>query len=178
MCIGSGQQRFKFKNAESQLMSMAHGERKQTRAMVFQAKSLANCPQISNQMPSNELAISFACTLTITDVRYDITYYGAFLKEIPRRLGSSVALDASVKAVVTAYPYFRHQNFSPDVYMEYCNSLRALRESLNDPVEAQSPNTLCAVYLITICQVRQLVFRFFLGQLYLIRSITELAWEI
>jgi hypothetical protein len=140
-------------------MKVEHGERKRTRA-VAQAKILANCPLISNQMPGNELAISFANTLTITDVRYDITYYGAFLKEIPRRLGSSVALDASVKAVVTAYPYFRHQNFSPDAYMEYCNSLRALRESLNDPIEAQSPNTLCAVYLITICQVRHFVIRF------------------
>jgi hypothetical protein len=62
--------------------------------------------------------------------------------------------------------------------MEYCNSLRALRESLNDPVEAQSPNTLCAVYLITICQVRHLVLGFFFGSLELILSITELAWEI
>lgn len=158
MCIGSGQQRFKFKNAESQLMKQANGGRKRARAVVSQAKILANCPQISSQMPGNDLAASFANTLTMNDVRWDITYYGAFLNEIPRRLGSSVALDASVKAVVTAYPYFRHQNFSPDAYMEYCNSLRALRESLNDPVEAQSPNTLCAVYLITICQVRYALF--------------------
>lgn len=124
--------------------------------MISPARVLENCPSIPDQVPGNALAASFAKTLTITDVRYDITYYGAFLRDTPRRLGSSVALDASVKAVVTACPYFRHQNFSPDAYMEYCNSLRALRESLNDPVEARSPNTLCAVYLITICQVRHL----------------------
>lgn len=137
-------------------MRASNPKPKRTRTVISQARVLENCLSIPNQVPGNALSTSFAKTLTITDVRYDITYYGAFLRDIPRRLGSSAALDASVKAVVTAYPYLHHQNFTPDAYMEYCNSLRALRESLNDPVEARSSNTLCAVYLITICQVRHL----------------------
>ncbi|KAJ5169235.1 uncharacterized protein N7482_004829 [Penicillium canariense] len=152
LCIGSGQQRFKFKNTESGLTKMTQAEPRRTRAVISPATTVANSFQILMQIPGDKLAALFANTLANTDVRYDITYYGVFLKEIPRRLGHSVALDASVKAVVTAYPYFRHQNFGADAYMEYCNSLRALRESLNDPVQARSLDTLCAVYLISICQ--------------------------
>lgn len=105
------------------------------------------------QVPSNELASSLIGTLNITDIRYALEYYGYFLKDIPRRLGSSAALDAAVKALVTAYPYFHGRDFPPDALLQYGRSLRALRESLGDSNEARSANTLCAVYIITICQV-------------------------
>jgi hypothetical protein len=105
------------------------------------------------QVPDNELASSLIGTLNITDIRYALEYYGYFLKDIPRRLGSSAALDAAVKALVTAYPYFHDRDFPPEALMYYGRSLRSLRDTLDDPTEARSVNTLCAVYLITICQV-------------------------
>ncbi|KAJ5095007.1 hypothetical protein N7532_007298 [Penicillium argentinense] len=149
-CIGSGQQRFKFKNAESNPIS---GQKavKRSRAIVPSARAMASI-EIAVQIPNNELASSLIGTLNITDIRYALEYYGYFLKDIPRRLGSSVALDAAVKALVTAYPYFHARDFPPDALLHYGRSLRALRESLNDPSEARSANTLCAVYIITICQ--------------------------
>lgn len=100
------------------------------------------------------LSASFVDSLKISDIRYDLAYYGPFLHDIPRRLGSSRALDAAVKTLVTAYPYFHGRGFPPCVFVNFGSSLRALRECLSDPVEARSFNTLCAVYLITICQVR------------------------
>jgi hypothetical protein len=104
-------------------------------------------------IPDSELASSLIGTLKITDIRYALEYYGYFLKDIPRRLGSSAALDAAVKALVTAYPYFHSRDFPPEVLMHYGRSLRSLRDTLDDDIEARSVNTLCAVYLITICQV-------------------------
>lgn len=105
------------------------------------------------QVPGNELAASFIETLQIRDIRYSLEYYGSFLHDIPRRLGTSAPLDAAVKALVASYPFFHNRDFPPEALIYHGRSLRVLRESLNDPVEARSANTLCAVYLITICQV-------------------------
>ncbi|OQE28611.1 hypothetical protein PENSTE_c003G08668 [Penicillium steckii] len=149
-CIGSGKQRFKFKHADSKATTgqKALGRR---RAIIPSTRAAASL-KITRQVPSNELASSLIGSLNITDIRYALEYYGYFLKDIPRRLGNSPALDAAVRALVTAYPYFHGRDFPPEALMHYGRSLRTLRESLNDPVEARSANTLCAVYIITICQ--------------------------
>lgn len=65
-------------------------------------------------------------------------------------------LDAATQALVSLYPFLRglyRREVPRDVLMLYGKSLRALRESLDDPVEVRSPYTLCSVYLISICQV-------------------------
>jgi hypothetical protein len=86
-------------------------------------------------------------------VRYDITYYGPFLRDLPRRFGSSPVLDAAATALVSSYPYFQKQDVPPAVLVKFGKALKALRECLKDPINARSPDTLCAIYLISICQV-------------------------
>ncbi|KAK6594953.1 hypothetical protein H4I96_10684 [Botrytis cinerea] len=57
-------------------------------------------------MPGNRtisVAGSFISVLEVKDIRYDIGVYGTFLTEIPKRLGTSAALDASVNAISTSY---------------------------------------------------------------------------
>lgn len=102
---------------------------------------------------TSRLAAAFVTTLQVTDVRHAVTYYGPFLREIPQRLGSSPVLDSAVKAVTTAYPFLRTRGFPPTALAHYGQSLRALRDCLNNPSEARTPHTLCAVYLIIVCQV-------------------------
>ncbi|KAJ5659422.1 hypothetical protein N7507_005873 [Penicillium longicatenatum] len=104
------------------------------------------------QVPSDTLTIWFVNTLEIQDVRYDITYYGPFLRDLPRRFGSSPVLDAAATALVSSYPYFQKQDVPPAVLVKFGKALKALRECLKDPISARSPNTLCAIYLISICQ--------------------------
>jgi hypothetical protein len=104
-------------------------------------------------VPTNRLAACFVNTLDIGDIRYDITFYGPFLKDLPRRLGHSAALDAAVKVLAASYPYFYGRVVPRDVLIKYGKALRTLREALNDPAEIRSPDTLCAIYLISICQV-------------------------
>ena len=106
--------------------------------------------------PSNEttmVASKFASTLEVTDLRYDLAWYGAFLKDIPRRLGSNDALDASVSALTVAHSSLHTRQKSPEIFVKYGKALKALRTCLNDPIKARTVETLCAIYLIIICQV-------------------------
>jgi hypothetical protein len=83
----------------------------------------------------------------VTDVRYDLACYGGFLNQIPARLGKNPALDASVGAITAAFPSLYTQQLPPDAISRYIDALRALRT-------ANSVDTLCAIYLILVCQVR------------------------
>ncbi|KAJ5080881.1 hypothetical protein N7456_013591 [Penicillium angulare] len=67
-------------------------------------------------------------------------------------LGSNRALDAATQALVAVYPHFRGSDVAPNALQSYGNSLRVLRETLSEPGQVRSPYTLCAIYLMTICQ--------------------------
>lgn len=96
---------------------------------------------------------AFTSTLEVTDPRYDISCYGVFLEDIPRRLGRNEALDASVEALTAAFPSL-HTNETPrHVLVKYGQSLKMLRKCMCDPNQAQTAETLCAVYMTMICQV-------------------------
>ena len=106
---------------------------------------------------SNEATImlnDFIQKLQVRDPRYDLVWaYGALINEIPRRLGTNAALDASVLAMTSAISGIGHIRKSPEVFRRYGNALRALKTCLNDPVAVRSSSTLCAIYLVWICQV-------------------------
>ncbi|KAJ6171760.1 hypothetical protein N7470_000827 [Penicillium chermesinum] len=147
-CEGSGQQRYKFQHADSSQPVQPRSRRRRSAVAV-------PGPKIAQQLPTDALLSCFISTLQIHDVRYAITYYGLFLHDLPRRLGQSAALDASVKSLVTSYPYFHKvhgRDFPQEVLVDYGRSLRVLRETLSDPRACHSPDTLCAIYLISVCQ--------------------------
>lgn len=95
---------------------------------------------------------AFISVLNVSDLRYDISGFGAFLRELPRRLGRNKALDASVNALTVVFPALYLQEPSPAMLAAYVHALRCLRITLADRVTAQTPETLCAIYLITLCQ--------------------------
>jgi hypothetical protein len=99
------------------------------------------------------IAAKFIEVLQVTDIRYALVYYGPFFRDIPRRLGQSPVLDSAVHAISAAYPFLHTGSYSPTALARYGKSLRALRECLDNADEARASNTLCAVYLITVCQV-------------------------
>ncbi|CAI7636164.1 unnamed protein product [Penicillium glandicola] len=107
------------------------------------------------QPSCNQLVNRFISTLDISDIRFDISFYGPFLKDLPRRLGESAVLDAAAQALISSHPFLHRRpggEAPRDVLMLFGKSLRALRECLDNPVEVRSPHTLCAIYLISICQ--------------------------
>lgn len=95
---------------------------------------------------------SLCSALAVTDIGFDLSIYGPFFKDIPRRLGRNAALDASARALTIASPTLRTHQPSPEAIKCYVTALRCLQAALRDPVQAVSSETLCAVYLVMICQ--------------------------
>ncbi|KAK5657187.1 hypothetical protein OQA88_3245 [Cercophora sp. LCS_1] len=91
----------------------------------------------------------------VTDARFDLTVYGYFLEEIPSRLGRNLALDAAVQTLTVAFSFLLSRQTGSDraeVLRSYNDALRCLRDCLNDPMSAHTSETLCAVYLVMVCQ--------------------------
>lgn len=112
-------------------------------------------PRLSRS-PSNDTTTTITClisALEVKDIRYDITCYGEFLKHVPRRLGTNSALDASALALSSTYASLSTHQASPKTVAAYVNALQAVRASLSDPVQARTTDTLCAIYMVMICQV-------------------------
>lgn len=99
------------------------------------------------------IAGRFIAALEVSDIRYSLSSYGDFLEHIPRRLGRSEALDASVKALVSAFPYHYTRHLPQDALANYIDALKALRICLNCLDKRLAPETLSAIYIIMICQV-------------------------
>lgn len=110
--------------------------------------------------PTNELTsltTRFIKTITrTTDLRYNLWWsFGAFMEEVPRRLGTNEALDRSIEALTAAHAGFCSVTGSGatiEALTKYSQALRSLRVYLNDRVHAQSSNTLCAVMILLLSQ--------------------------
>ncbi|KAJ5501874.1 hypothetical protein N7463_004748 [Penicillium fimorum] len=153
-CVGGGQQRYMFRNQSLKAMQAQGAESQSELRSIFSSKTVVFV-EGPTQVPSTEtriMAAAFVAAFQVTDIRYAVAYYGPFLRDIPRRLGNSTVLDSAVGAISAAYQFLHTGSYPSSVLVRYGQSLRALRECLNNPVEARTPNKLCAVYLIIICQ--------------------------
>jgi hypothetical protein len=150
-CTGSGQQRYIFKEQMSTVRSTSV---RQPKALVPPVRGLPRSP--SNETTS--IANAFIFILEVNDLRYDLSCYGAFLTDIPKRLGSNIALDASVNFLTNAFSSLYTHQQSLTTLSKYVNALKALRICLDDPAQAWTANTLCAIYLLLICQVGTTTF--------------------
>lgn len=105
------------------------------------------------QNVSTVLASKFIAALEVEDLRYSLRCYGDFLEQIPKRLGHSDALDASVKALSSVFSVHYTRQLPPDALVNYINALKALRLCLSCKDEKLAPETLSAIYIMMICQV-------------------------
>ncbi|KAL2871028.1 Zn(II)2Cys6 transcription factor domain-containing protein [Aspergillus lucknowensis] len=136
-CVGSGQRRFKFKEGYAS---------KQQGAIILSTFA---------RVPTNDtlqITRDFIEVLQVTDIRYDVTWYGPFLENIPCRIGSSAALDAAIAAVTGAVKALRTRQGFPDAMTKYVKGWKALRTCLSDPEQTKSIHTVVAIYLMMICQ--------------------------
>ncbi|KAK3944423.1 hypothetical protein QBC46DRAFT_374280 [Diplogelasinospora grovesii] len=141
-CVGCGERRYKFINQSTGSPSAT------SRAAQPACQGVPATP--SNQRTI--VADAFLSALKVTDVRFDLSIYGSFLKDIPKRLGTNEALDASVEALTTALPWIQSRRETPEMFDRYAHALKTLRLCLDDPVKGRSPDTLCALYLVVVCQ--------------------------
>lgn len=167
-CVGSGERRFKFKEERRFNKSPETDDDRQiatkqeAREFTATAAAVSAAEKAARTIflpPSNELTFLtsvFVQTLKpSTDLRYNLVWnYGGFLAEVPQRLGANEALDASVYAVCAAHSSFcLYKDISVEALTKYSHALRMLRVCLDDPVKASTPETLCAVLMLLICQV-------------------------
>jgi hypothetical protein len=149
-CIGGGQRRFKFIQIEERNVA-----KQQKTSPESQTRAIAKLGRPSFAL-ANEvtwLTSSFAFNLNVKDPRFDLSCYGIFLPEVPKRLGSHPALDASASALMSAYPCVYNRQPSREALSKYGRALRVLRLSLDNPDSNKIVDTLCAIYFLLICQV-------------------------
>lgn len=140
-CVGGGLQRFIFK----------------THDMSKLVKSSRPDLAISQMPSSPAMAVSMSLVNKIQNrhLKFEINWaHGSFLDEVPRRLSHSQALAAVTEAFMLSVPCADVTlTLSRRRLRSYTSALHATRLALSHPVEAYSLNTLCAVYLLWICQV-------------------------
>ena len=87
-------------------------------------------------------------------IRYNLLWtYGLFFEDIPARLGTNEALDASISALTASHSSLcAHRTVSIEALRRYSRALRVLRSYLTEPARATSSETLCAVLVLIVCQ--------------------------
>lgn len=107
--------------------------------------------------PSPDMAVSMSLVnkLQNRQSRFEINWaHGSFMDDIPKRTSHSVALTVATQAFMLALPCAEvSHTLSLRRLRSYTAALRATRLALLHPAEAYTLNTLCAVYLLWICQV-------------------------
>lgn len=92
--------------------------------------------------------------MQVTDPRFDLFCYGAFMSAIPRQLGRHEALDASAEALASCFARVRTGRVGVASMTKYVRAFNAVQRCLQSPATAYSQETLCAIYLIMLVQVR------------------------
>lgn len=151
-CVGCGQQRYRFKN-----QTLSPKSCRPHQSVPFQTFAARPVP-LALTNSTTRVAGGLVSALGVTDIRYELNIYGDFLKDIPRRLGRNAALDSSVAALTTSFEAVHTGRQTPEVFEKYAKALHSLRLCLDDPIEAQSPETLCAIWMVVICQVCRIAF--------------------
>lgn len=148
-CIGSGEVRWRFIDESNDI----HFD-------DVNPSSSQSSLDLASPVPglfSTHVAIvqsSLASVLQEKDVRFSIMLWGDFLKDVPTRIETSPILQACSEALVHAFVSFRLRRGTLDAIQSYSTAITTLRCGLGDPEIATAMETICAVYLLIICQVR------------------------
>ncbi|KAF5229278.1 hypothetical protein FANTH_14268 [Fusarium anthophilum] len=146
-CVGSGEQKYVFKPVSftKPFKTSFPKARKHERPSQL---SIINKPQNSSTL----LQAKLVAALEITDLRYGISCYGDFLEHIPKRLGNSHALDASVDLIMSALPYHYTHEIPSQVLAKYGSGLKALRGPKDKKGTQLNFENVAAFQIMTICQ--------------------------
>lgn len=144
-CTGAGQQRYIFVREYAKSTSSVR------------KPSYASEPPPISTTPSNEKSLAVAATvslLQVTDLRYDVSVYGEFLRLLPQRLGYNQALDSAAQFMVLAFPSLYTERVSVQALASYGTALRHIHRATQDQAQANSVELFCAIFLVAVFQVR------------------------
>ncbi|KAL8793818.1 MAG: hypothetical protein Q9195_003543 [Heterodermia aff. obscurata] len=168
-CVGLGQVRYKFQDEGTKLVRRNKPNNKPASSTIKSGVTTAIPKQTPEQSfsaafiprsPSNQLTSLTQSFISVLAPSIDISVqlvgnFGGFLFFVPSHLGTNPSLDAAADVVVTAHARYCAGHLYPDTQLvvKHSRALKALNMCLNDPVQASSSETLCAVMLLLICQV-------------------------
>lgn len=112
------------------------------------------------RQPSNDQSRLFSDLVSILNtesVRFGLFCFGTVFYDLPQLLGSNPTLDTSLAALCASF-HMMHNNQPSSrakALQLYGATVGSLRKSLEIPVTGRVnvAQTVCAVYIITICQV-------------------------
>ncbi|CEI63698.1 hypothetical protein FVEN_g6819 [Fusarium venenatum] len=144
-CVGSGVKRFVFKSENQQ------AAKKVSQAVVITRTNPTPAPVLSNE--KTLISGKLVHILNLDDPAYDISTFGLFVVDLPRYVGSSKSLDAAISAFVAGFGTLKNKTMSKIFALDrYVYAIKMLRETMNDPVLANTKDSMCSIYLIAICQ--------------------------
>lgn len=145
-CIGSNTQRWKFQHervrGSSSTLSQA--------VVVRHAQEAPIPPHLDDKNSLTACRLISLCQ--VSDLSYDISIYGDYFRFIPRRLGTNQTLDAVVTAFVSAHPTLYTKETSTEALAAYGTALKSLTKALNDGSQRVSPDLLCSLQMLNVCQ--------------------------
>jgi len=158
-----GQQRYKFlhHNSNSWEQSNSTSSSSEENGLSTQPRRLT--PAIPTALTNSltRLTSAFVCSVGLAvDVKYQLLLnFGGYLAQVPARLGVNEALDASAHALVESHAWYctGSSHLPPKLIHNYSAALNALIQCLDHPTKARAAETLCAIAIIMIVQVRRLV---------------------
>jgi hypothetical protein len=151
--VGVGQQRFKFKTHSSTSHRSAHLETQQV-ARRFVGAATPRLPQSPLRNRDETLANTLVHFLDSSHSGYNLKSFRlSIFGELPKRIGASVALDASLAAFLSILQTQQSssEQLSPISRRLYFSALNALQESFR--AQSGNPDTLCAAYILWECSV-------------------------
>ncbi|KAM5349176.1 hypothetical protein ACJ41O_008999 [Fusarium nematophilum] len=98
------------------------------------------------------VASAMVFILEVEDPRYDVSTYGWFMRDLPRHIGHSPVLDASIKSFISSFDALHNKGSQLRALDDYVGSLNALRKSLQNGAPSRGMENMCAIYLIKCCQ--------------------------
>jgi hypothetical protein len=114
-------------------------------------------PFLRQPSPSqhHELARALIAATTTGSPGVRMSVFGAFIQEVPARLGHNPALDAAVAVLVNAHTSLVQKKkaleiMSPQLYLR---AIKTLQTCLEDPRQGMSSNTLCASVILSLVEV-------------------------
>ena len=133
-----------------------------TTSTTSDANASIKVPRSPSASPSDRLSQSLVACFGVRRTGYELKLLGAYMEHIPSRVGRSHVLDDAITCFLDAYSAAL-RGTPPHMcsnYLLYGNALRSLQNVIEDPVEAYTTETLCAVILIQRIEVWHLPILF------------------
>ncbi|KAL0258555.1 hypothetical protein SLS55_006052 [Diplodia seriata] len=129
---------------------------KHQRTQLLSRKPLQRQRGLPQPLPLSGVEIltsRLVATLNEEGPSNQIKLFGPFIGEVPRRLGSTTALNDATACLTTTHDAIIRKHSKTSINPQlYAKALKSLHAAIQDPVQVKSTSTLCATVLLAITE--------------------------